>query len=145
LPRFPKEKIPVFKNHFEKGDFKAREVACRALWGVGPSPIPMLAKYLDDKNSDLCAEAAQSLATRSWLAARAKERGEKVAIPVSLDEFFAKLKRLHKLPDVSRPLTCKILLDLILRFRSNDPTWGLQLFSGCFGNRRLPHLRLHDG
>ncbi len=34
----------------------------------------------------------------NWFAARAKERGEKVATPVSSDKFFPKLRQLYKLP-----------------------------------------------
>jgi HEAT repeat protein len=98
MPPLPKEMIPVFKKHFEQGDFNTRRVAGRALAGVGPAAIPVLAKYLDEKNPDLRAEAAAALATMNWFAARAKERGEKVAVPVSSDEFFPKLKNLYKLP-----------------------------------------------
>ena len=91
--------VPIFKKHFEKGDFHARIVASRALAGVGPAAIPVLAKFLDDKNPDLRAEAAESLALMNWFAARAKERGEKATAPVSSEEFFPKLKKLYKLPD----------------------------------------------
>lgn len=97
-PPLPKEMIPVFKKHFENGDFQTRRVASHALAGVGTAAIPVLAKFLEDKNPDLRAEAAGSLATMNWFAARAKERDEKVTAPVSSDEFFPKLKMLYKLP-----------------------------------------------
>lgn len=98
-PPLPKEMIPAFKRSFEKGDFLTRSVASRALAGVGPAAIPDLAKYLDDKNPDLRAEAAEALATMNWFAARAKERDKNVTIPVSSDEFFPKLEKLYTLPD----------------------------------------------
>ncbi len=98
-PPLPKEMIPVFKKHFEHGDRHARLVAYRALAGVGPPAIPVLAKYLDDKNPDFRADAAEGLATMNWFARRGKKEGEKVAVPVSADEFFPRLKKLYKLPD----------------------------------------------
>lgn len=98
-PTLPKEMIPVFAKHLEKGDFHTRDVASRALAGVGLPAIPVLSKHLDDQNPDIRAAAAEGLATMNWFAARDMKKGDKRRLPVAADDFFPKLKKLYKLPN----------------------------------------------
>jgi HEAT repeat protein len=95
----PKETIPVFKKHLLKGGRDAT-LARLGFACVGPPAIPVLKKLLDDKNADVRACAAEALATMNFHAQAARRyRQEKVADPVSSDEFFPKLRKLYKLPD----------------------------------------------